>query len=317
MNRYDLALGKNPLPIDPELKQSDRYRFIHENVQSATGRLKLAASMIEPIRSDLNYNSFARRVLTVEQLPDGALPVYNKGQGITAYTVGEQAQNILAISKYNRVIVPLFEIADNLGIQLTQVKERNYDLIERVPARASQVIRNMEEELCLSLMNGLASSSDRNFITNEKTLNQDVFTGAFSALEQTDFRVAQIVMNENNYSEMLGWGREFVDEKSVVNLNDYTAEGILGGIWGATITVSRAIPNGDIYFMAEPQFVGHMPIQTDVTVLSADDPGRQMIGWSIFESVGMTMVNPSSVLRVRLENPVQTQFLDSCVVGGL
>lgn len=46
-------------------------------VLSAAGRQQLAASMIAPIRTRLDYQGIARKLFLVEQLPD-ALPSYDK-----------------------------------------------------------------------------------------------------------------------------------------------------------------------------------------------------------------------------------------------
>ena len=113
--------------ISNELKQ----QIISEYIKTAGGRAKLAASMTQPLRLRRDYTSVGRKTFLVEQLPDGALPIYDKDANVTAYVIGEEGQNILAIQKPRRVTFPLFEIASNPEIPLTQVKERRFDLIER------------------------------------------------------------------------------------------------------------------------------------------------------------------------------------------
>jgi len=330
MNRFEIALGKEPPNIEPapelmkERPKPGPSRDVNDPVvqdgliqqclQSAQGRLRLAASMTEPLQAQLNSNSFARRFLSMEQLPDGALPAYDKDRGVTAYTIAEDGQNIQAISRSNRVFAPLFEIASNPEISLSQMRQRPSESFNRARQQAFQAIRNMEEEMCLSLLAGMTNSSERNLYTNEQTLSRDVFTEAFSMIERSDLRVNHVLMNENHYSEMLGWGREFIDAQDhYVRRPD---AGVMGGIWDATITTSRAVPAGEIYLLAEPQFVGHMPVRTPITVLSADNPERMTLGWAIFENIGMACLNPTSVVRVNLITPIETQFLASCVVGG-
>ena len=64
----------------------------------------------------------------------------------TAYLVsqGVPPENILAITKPRRVIFPLFEIASNPEIPLTQIKERRFDLIERAQDLARAQIQAAE-----------------------------------------------------------------------------------------------------------------------------------------------------------------------------
>ena len=63
-------------------------QIIAENIRTAAGRQKLAASMIQPLRNRRDYNAVARRAFYVEQLPDGALPIYDKDADVTAYVIG-------------------------------------------------------------------------------------------------------------------------------------------------------------------------------------------------------------------------------------
>lgn len=105
------------MAIDNAVKQ----RLIGEYIKTAAGRTKLAASMTQPLRTRRDYAAVGRKTFLVEQLPDGALPIYDKDPDVTAYVVGEEGQNILAVTKPRRVIFPLFEIASNPEIPLTQI----------------------------------------------------------------------------------------------------------------------------------------------------------------------------------------------------
>jgi hypothetical protein len=46
-------------------------------LKSAAGRLSLAQSMTAPLRTRIDYVGISRKVFLVEQLPSGALPVYD------------------------------------------------------------------------------------------------------------------------------------------------------------------------------------------------------------------------------------------------
>ena len=101
------------------LSVEQKHEIISKYIKSPSGRAKLAASMIQPLRKRRDYSSVIRRAFFVEQLPDGALPIYDKDPNVTAYVVGEEGENIIAVTKSKRVIVPLFELASNPEIQLT------------------------------------------------------------------------------------------------------------------------------------------------------------------------------------------------------
>jgi hypothetical protein len=56
-------------PASNEVKE----KVISEYIKTATGRQKLAASMIQPLRFRRDYTSVGRRAFLVEQLPDGVV----------------------------------------------------------------------------------------------------------------------------------------------------------------------------------------------------------------------------------------------------
>lgn len=39
---------------------------------------------------------------------------------------------------------------------------------------------------------------------------------------------------------------------------------------------------GVIYTAGEPEYIGTMPIRTDIEILPADEPGREPIGWKVY-----------------------------------
>lgn len=86
---------------------------------SPAGRARLAASMVAPLRTGLDYQSIARKVFVVEQLPSGALPIYSRDLDVAEIIQG------------TRVTVPQFEIASNPTINIGDVKKRHFYIIDR------------------------------------------------------------------------------------------------------------------------------------------------------------------------------------------
>jgi len=65
----------DPFPNIPNL---DKQRLISEYIKSAHGRERLFASLTEPLRQRCDYAAIARKVFLVEELPSGAVPLYDK-----------------------------------------------------------------------------------------------------------------------------------------------------------------------------------------------------------------------------------------------
>ena len=286
--------------ISNELKQ----QIISDYVKTAAGRAKLAASMIQPLRMRRDYTSVARKAFLVEQLPDGALPIYDKDPNVTAFVVGEEGENILAITKPRRVIFPLFEIASNPEIPLTQIKERRFDLIERAQDLARAEIQAAEDERVFAVLDAIAVNG---FDSLAGQLNPDipvvapisgaVLADAFALIEAHDLRVARVYMNARDYADVRKFGRDILDIESQATL---LKTGLQATLWGAQIITSRLVPAGTVYVTCEPEMFGRIPVRTELTVLSADDPKARTIGFSCFENLGLGAYNPRGLVRLTI-----------------
>lgn len=286
-----------------EISNELKAQIIEEYMKTASGRAKLAASMTQPLRLRRDYTSVGRKTFLVEQLPDGALPIYDKDPGVTAYVVGEEGQNILAIAKSKRVIFPLFELASNPEMPLSQIKERRFDLIERSQDLARAEIQAEEDTRVFEVMDAIATSGFDNLgaqnpdIMATAPLTPADLADAFASIERWDLRVARIFANALDYTDIRKWGRDVLDIESQATL---LKTGLMGTVWGAQIIVSRRVPAGYLYVCTEPEFFGRIPVRTELTVLSADDPKNRTIGFSCFEQIGVGCHNPLGLVRVNL-----------------
>mgnify|MGYP005738656521 CR=1 FL=1 len=279
-----------------------KQRIISEYIKTPNGRAKLAASMTQPLRTRRDYSAVGRKTFLVEALPDGAIPIYDKDPDVTAYVVGEEGENIVAVTKPRRVIFPLFEIASNPEIPLTQIKERRFDLIERAQDLARAQIQAAEDERVFAVLDTIASEG---FDSIQVSQNQSVvapisgavLADAFALIERHDLRVARVFMNARDYADLRKFGRDILDIESQAAL---LKTGLMGTLWGAQVIVSRLVPNGVTYVTCEPEMFGRIPVRTELTVLSADDPKARTIGFSVFENLGIGAFNPRGLTRLTL-----------------
>lgn len=277
-------------------------KMISQLINSPTGRVKLAQSMVQPLRTRRDYSSVGRKTFLVEQLPDGALPIYDKDPDVTAYVVGEEGQNIVSITKPRRVQFPLFEIASNPEIPLSQIRERRFDLIDRAQDLAKSEIQAAEDERVFAIMDSVAMNGHDNIPgqMNADTqviapITQAALTDAFALIERHDLNVARVYMNAVDYADVRKFGREVFDMETQQTL---IRTGLMGVLWGAQIVISRLVPAGFIYVCCDPVDFGRIPVRTELTVLSADNPKERKIGFSIFENIGVGCHNPLGVARV-------------------
>lgn len=276
-----------------------KYEILSKNIRTAAGRQRLAASMIQPLRRRRDYTSVGRKAFYVEQLPDGALPIYDKDADVAAYVIGEEGDNIVSVVKPKRVMFPLFEIAANPEIPLTEIKARRFDLIERSVDLGNSAIMAEEDKKIFSCMDAVCedATAPNKVITITGNLTSAALADGFAAIERHDLRVAHIFMNAKDFSDLRKWDRDTLDPDTQ---GDLLKTGILGGLWGAKIICSRMVEEGTIYVCTEPEFLGRMPVRTDLTILSADNPKARLIGFSMFEQLGIGLHNPYGIVKMKI-----------------
>jgi HK97 family phage major capsid protein len=286
------------MSVDNAVKQ----KLISEYIKTPAGRAKLAASLTQPLRTRRDYTSVGRKTFLVEQLPDGALPIYDKDPDVTAFVVGEEGENILAVTKPRRVVFPLFEIASNPEIPLTQIKERRFDLIERSQDLARAQIQAAEDERVFAVLDAIATNGFDSLpggtnpdIPVVAPISGAVLADAFALIERHDLRVARVYMNARDYADIRKFGRDILDIESQATL---LKTGLQATLWGAQVITSRIVPAGTVYVCCEPEMFGRIPVRTELTVLSADDPKSRTIGFSVFENLGIGAYNPRGLTRL-------------------
>jgi len=290
-----------PDTISNEVKQ----QIINDYLKSGSGRAKIASSLIQPLRLRRDYTSVGRKAFYVEQLPDGALPIYDKDPNVTAFVVGEEGQNILAVAKSRRVTFSLFELASNPEVPITQVKERRFDILERIQDLGKTQIQAAEDGRVFDVMDAVAANGFDNLGSEYTNAQVNVVAplvpaniiDAFARIETHDLRVARIFMNAMDFADLRKWGRDVLDMESQATI---LKSGMLATLYGAQIIVSRKVARGYVYVCAEPEFLGRIPVRTELTVLSADDPKSRRIGFSIFENLGVGCYNPLALCRIKI-----------------
>jgi hypothetical protein len=290
-------------------------------LKTAAGRQKLAAALGPSLRRRRDYMSIARKALMVETLPDGALPIYDKefdetGRSfVQAFVVGEQGGDVVNVANPIRVTVPTFEIVSNPMIPITQIKERRFDIVSRALNLAKAEVGAAEDNYVFDLFLKIDSAATTatavtgytDYVYNKSLaysvsssagpygISVSPFADAFGMVQRHDLSVAYIFMNPRDYVDILKWTDSNIDRETQRHL---LKTGIMGYLWGATILQSRKVAYGDIWIMADAEFLGVIPERVPLTVLSADRPDLRQIGFSVFEILGFLIFNPSGLERI-------------------
>jgi len=272
-------------------------RIISQYIGSGSGRATMAAKMTPSLRRFRDYSAVGRKAFLVEDLEDGALPIYDKDPIIPAYMVGEGGDSIMAIANSERVFAPLFELASLPLIALTQIRERRYDLIKRSIELGVAGVKEKEDVRVFATINALAADADNPHtdIGVAAPLTADAIADAIGAIEEHGLRAARIFINGRDYADLRKFDRDVIDQETMQAL---FRTGYIGKIYGCQVIRSRVVPLGTVYVCGEREYYGRFPVRTELTVITADRPEERKVGFSIFEQVGCLTYNFLSSQRI-------------------
>ena len=237
--------------------------LIAKALETEEGRVALAQAMANPIRTSLDYQGVGRKLLVVDPLPQGALPVYDKDVDARAFVVSKRGSVPDQVIEGDRIQVPTFEVVSYPQVRFSQVKERRFNVIDRAQQRAKADIMAVEDENIFSLIDTAATSVNPVTACSGGELTRDALTAAFREVEKHDLVATKIVMNAYAFADIRKWGR---DEFDPVTQHEVLQTGLFGHLWTADILISKKVPLNTVYVLTDPEFTGVMPIRQDIQV---------------------------------------------------
>ena len=279
------------------MTQEEKDYLISNALETDEGRKALAAAMANPIRTSLDYQGIGRKLLMVDPLPQGALPVYDRDVDAKAFVISKRGQAPDQLIEGERIQVPTFEVVSYPQVRFSQIKERRFNVIDRAQQRAKSDIMAVEDENIFHLIDA-ASTAVNTPTISAGGLTRDSLASAFREVEKHDLAVSKIVMNAQAFADIRKWGQNEFDP---VTQHSMLQTGSFGHLWTAEILISKKVPLNTVYVLADPEFVGVMPIRQDLNVIPADKPEELRIGWIVYEEIGMSVVNSQGVAKINIQ----------------
>jgi hypothetical protein len=298
----DNASSSQSLAGRPSFTEQQKDEMIKRALLTADGKVALGQAMALPIRRNLDYAGVARRALVVDPLPNGAMPVYDRDIDVAAVVVSSNGSAPESQVRGDRVTVPEFEVVSNPVVRIREVKQRRFNVIDRAVQKARQEIQAQEDA---NIFAALDFAGDATF-GGENTA-QDIVDGGMSRtdlvqimtqVERWDLVVTKFFMNIVEFNDIRLWTSQNgtgIAEVDPVTMREILQTGLYARIFGADIIVSKIVTPGSVFGLADPEFVGVMPVRQDIEVLPADEPKRLSLGWVVSEIIGIGIVNPRGV----------------------
>lgn len=237
-----------------------------------------------------------------DPLPTGSLPVYERDIDVSASVVSSNGSAPESVVRGDRVTVPEFEIVSNPTVRIREVRQRRFNVIERAVQKARQEIQANEDA---NIFASLDFSGDANFggdntavdITDAGLARADLVRMGIQ-VDRWDLVTTKYFMNIVEFAEIRLWSSQNgggVAEVDPVSHREILQTGLYARIFGADIIVSKIVTPGTLFALADPEFVGVMPVRQDIEVMPADEPKRLSLGWVVSEIIGIGIVNSRGV----------------------
>lgn len=301
----ELQPANTGLAQQPSYSDEQRDELIKRALLTQEGKLALAQAMANPIRRNLDYQGVGRRVLVVDPLPQGALPVYDRDIDVAACVVSSNGAAPESRVFGDRVTVPEFEVVSNPTVRIAEVRRRRFNVIDRAQQKARQEIQAQEDANIFASLDfagdaTLGGENTAQDIADAGLLKRDLLH-LKKQVDRWDLVTSKFLMNIAEFTDILAWGAGGGQaagtggEVDPVTMREVLQTGLYAHIWGADIIVSKVVPVGTAFAVADPEFVGVMPIRQDIEVLPADEPKQLKLGWVVNEIIGIGIVNPRGV----------------------
>jgi hypothetical protein len=281
-----MALTKNNI-------EETRNQIIAAALETSEGKTALAQAMVEPIKNSLLYQAIGRKLLLVDELPQGVLARYERDVTAKSFTIGKRGAVPTSEIEAEELLVPTFELAANPVIRYSEVKQRRFYIVDRAQIKAKDSLQRQEDTEVFKVINA-ATPADQT-ISVAGTVQLEQVNLALTLIEEHELIGAKIVVPPARYKDFRGWGPDVYDQATT---RDILQTGLYGHLYTADIHLSTMVPKNCVYIMAPAQFVGAIPIRQDITVLPADDTRRLRLGWVVYEELGFAVINDFALSRI-------------------
>ena len=251
-----------------------------------------------------SYEGFIRQVYRTHELAPGQINSYEKDVNIAALVINEDGQTIETVVKGNRIFPPEFMVTSEPKINIVEIAQRQYDIVDRAHDKTTFQIMLTEDRQGLRELYQ-ASTLENSITSISSTLDKTSLESLQFEVERHRLLVDKFIMNRSELGD-LKRNINAIDYDPITS-RDLLLTGIFGSIWGVNIFVTAgvdeqgienvSVPEGMIFAVTEGRYLGAMPIRINLSIFNADQFvfGKPEYGWLFAEVISQVVVNPRAV----------------------
>jgi hypothetical protein len=290
----------------PKLSHADKTKRLFAILSDKQGGLqRLGAAMIGPIQVRLRYEGIVRNVLLEDPLEKGPVLPYDVLDDLGQAYVMNKTDGEVKITPFEgkQVRPELFRVATFPRIRKEDLYFLRVNAIEFVQDESRQAIMKQEDNHLIGLLS--AAITDYETVTGV-SVTQSIGVGnplevvdfyeAVKILELRQIEPKRILINPADLRDMYTWD---------VNVTGWKFKDTVFG--GQTITEfgeftiqkSIIVPQGTIFVLPEPNWLGVMPVMYSLDVEENNNVETFWRGWVMDEMIGMLVLNPRGLAVIK------------------
>jgi hypothetical protein len=270
---------------------------------------KIGQGMIGAIQIKLKYEGIGRNVLVEDTIPNGFARPYEVLDDLgQAYVLNQTDAEVKTTPFEGKYVPPqFFRIAAFPYIRKEDTYMMTANIVEYAQEMTREAILKQEDGRLLTLLATAITDYGANpdhVITPDHIVEIGAgnavewpdFLDAVSRIELHELKASRIIMNPVDLRDVYLWDTNFTGPEFK---NDLARGGTVTKFGEFTFQTSVMVPQGTIFLVPDPNFLGYMPIRYSLEVQENLQIEQFRRGWVMDELIGMMVLNPRGLAAIK------------------
>ena len=276
---------------------------------SGQGFAKIGQELLLPIKEIIDYEGFARRILKTYTLAQGQVNRIDRDVDVAAFVVSSDGRAVETRVSDRYIFPPEYEVTAFPSIRISEVFQKQFDVLDRAQDRAKQAIMRQEDQGLISVLT--AAAPNFNDVVSFSSLNLQALESIRFQVERHRLVVSKFLINRRELSDMVIFLSQQVDP---VTEREWLMMGYVGRILNADIITTAGtrvgqgglgrlavnweiVPPGKVFALADPDYLGVFPIRVELMAEPANKFvfGEPRYAWLFYELISQVVINPRGV----------------------
>jgi hypothetical protein len=282
------------VPVNPEIAEQAWAKIL----ASPNWAKRVAFVMQTPLKNRLDYVAVGRKLLLVDELPQGEIPVYDLDiPEYGAVKIAARGTAPIVEANVKRVEFPTFPISVNTTVKWEEITIRRYPVFDRAKERTAIAIAIAEDLEIFKLLKAASDASPNTPVDVTRPLARNAFAKLYATIAKMQLVPSAYLMNPVYYEDILSWDAKDLDQLS---LSVIIETGQFGVLHGVRLILGTKLEEGYIYCVTTPDKLGRLPERKAVEVKIWDNVPQQQFDIVAWEQIGMGIHNTAGIARLNI-----------------